>query len=53
MRESGVRNVLISCTDYRCSHSTSISADQWPHDVRLSDLEDKFTCTACGKHGKA
>ena len=34
-----------------CSHSTAISADQWPDDLRLSDIEDRFTCTACGKRG--
>jgi hypothetical protein len=28
-----------------------ISADDWSDDVRLSDLEEKFTCTACGKRG--
>jgi hypothetical protein len=22
----------------------------WPDDVRLSDIEDRFTCTACGKN---
>ncbi|SIO49923.1 hypothetical protein SAMN05443247_06582 [Bradyrhizobium erythrophlei] len=27
------------------------SADQWSDDVWLSDLEDKFTCTACGTRG--
>ena len=48
MRESGVRGVLIYCSDYKCSHSIAISADQWPDDVRLSDIEDRFTCTACG-----
>jgi ribosomal protein L37E len=26
-------------------------ADQWPDDGRLSDLEDKSTCTACGQRG--
>jgi hypothetical protein len=44
MRESGVRGILIYCADYRCSHSTAISADRWPDDVRLSDIEDCFTC---------
>jgi len=48
MRESGVRGVLIYCADYRCSHSNAISADQWPDDIRLSDIEDRFVCTACG-----
>jgi hypothetical protein len=44
MRASGVRGLLIYCADYKCSHWIRISADQWPDDVRLSDLEDKFTC---------
>jgi hypothetical protein len=48
MRASGVRGLLIYCADYRCSHSIAISADRWPDDVRLSDLEPKFTCKACG-----
>jgi hypothetical protein len=49
MRASGVRDVLIYCKDHRCSHSTTISADQWPDNVRLSDIEPDFVCTACGK----
>jgi hypothetical protein len=39
MRESGVRHVLIFCSDYKCSHSTEMDADQWPDDLRLSDIE--------------
>ena len=46
---SGVRDLLISCADYQCSHSTRISAEQWSDDVRLSDLEPLLACTACGK----
>jgi hypothetical protein len=42
MRESGVRGVLIYCSDYKCSHHTAISADQWPDNVRLTDLESLF-----------
>jgi hypothetical protein len=30
MRASGVRGLMICCSDYRCSHSTAISADRWP-----------------------
>jgi hypothetical protein len=48
MRASGVRGLLIYCSDYRCSHSTAISGDRWPDDIRLSDLELRFTCQACG-----
>jgi hypothetical protein len=51
MREMGVRGVLIYCADYRCSHSIALSADQWADDLRLSDIEDRFTCSASGKRG--
>jgi hypothetical protein len=51
MRESGLRRVLVYCADYRCSHSVVISADAWPDDVRLSDLEPRFTCKVCGHRG--
>lgn len=51
MREIGVRDLLIYCRDYKCSHSIENSGDQWDNDVRLSDLEGMFTCTACGKRG--
>jgi hypothetical protein len=41
MRASGrPRGVLIYCSDYH-SHSTAISGDRWPDDVRLSDLEPR------------
>ena len=50
-RASGVRGLLIYCSDYRCSHSIAISADQWPDHVRLSDLEGRFICKACGTKG--
>jgi hypothetical protein len=51
MRDMGVRGVLIYCADYKCSHSIAVNADQWPDDLRLSDIEDRFTCSACGKRG--
>jgi hypothetical protein len=51
MRAAGVRGILIYCSDYKCSHSIAISADQWPDHVRLSDLEARFVCKACGKRG--
>jgi hypothetical protein len=51
MRASGVRGLRIYCSDFRCSHSTTLSADRWPDDVRLSDLELLFVCQACGERG--
>jgi hypothetical protein len=53
MRDMGVRGVLICCSDYKCSHSTAVSADQWPDEVRLSDFEPLLACTCCGKIGAA
>jgi hypothetical protein len=41
----------VFCQDYRCSHNVTLSGDRWPDDIRLSDIEDQFICTACGKRG--
>ncbi|WP_246229681.1 hypothetical protein [Bradyrhizobium cytisi] len=46
MREMGVRGVLFYCADYRCSRHVALSADRWPDEVRLSDIELRFICTA-------
>ena len=35
----------------RCAHAERISADRWPDNVRLSDLEPLFVCQACGRRG--
>jgi hypothetical protein len=36
--------VLIYCSDFKCSHSVGRRRT-------LSDLEEKFVCTVCGKRG--
>jgi hypothetical protein len=46
-----VRGVLVYCADYRCSHSVALNADRWADEVRLSDIEPRFVCAACGKRG--
>jgi hypothetical protein len=51
MRASGVRDVLIYCADYKCTHHITMNADRWPHHLRLSDTEPQFVCKACGKRG--
>ncbi|MCS3689088.1 hypothetical protein [Bradyrhizobium elkanii] len=51
MREDGYRGIIVYCRDYRCSHNVRMSADRWQDHVRLSDVEPKFTCTACGRKG--
>jgi hypothetical protein len=51
MRASGVRGILVYCSDYRCSHSTAVSGDPWPDEIRLSDIEPRFVCALCGRRG--
>jgi len=51
MRAGGVRGLLIYRSDYKCSHWTAISGDRWTNDIRLSDIEPRFTCQACGRCG--
>ena len=51
MRSSGPHRLLIYCQDYRCAHSVVVDASHWPDNVRLSDLEPRFTCQTCGRRG--
>ena len=44
MRASGVRGLIVYCSDYKCSHSVAISGGPWEDDVRLFDIEPRFTC---------
>jgi hypothetical protein len=53
MRAAGVRGLLIYCADYRCSHSTTMSADSWPDDVRLSDISRYSSAKGCGVISRA
>jgi len=41
----------VYCADYRCGHSMAISSDGWPVDLRLSGIERRLICQACGKRG--
>jgi hypothetical protein len=42
MRASGVRGLLVYCSDFRCSHWTAISGDRWPDPFRLYEIEPRF-----------
>jgi len=48
---NGPTRLLVYTSDHRCSHSVVVDAKHWGEDVRLSDLETKFTCNACGRRG--
>lgn len=51
MREMGVRGVLVYC-GHRCGHHhIALDADRSPDDIRLSDIEPRFICQACGRRG--
>ena len=51
MRQSGPIRLIVYCGDYKCGHSVVIDAGRWGDDVRISELEPKFTCRACGHRG--
>jgi hypothetical protein len=48
MRAMGIRRLLVYCWEHRCGRNVEISAERWPDDVRLSDLEPLFTYQSCG-----
>jgi hypothetical protein len=49
MRDSGVRGMLVYCQNYQCGHSTAISGDRWPDDVRLSVIPLLLLCRTIRK----
>lgn len=52
MRQSGVEGVLVHCLACgRWKRLGQADCAQWADGVRLSDIEPKFVCEACGKHG--
>ncbi len=51
LRAQGLHHIEVYCRDYKCSHSVKLPADRWPDHVRLSDIENQFVCTVCGKRG--
>lgn len=45
------RLLIVYCADFKCSHPVIVSSDLWPDHVRLSDLDPKLNCKACGRRG--
>ena len=50
-RESGPTRLIVYCSDYKCAHHVVADVSRWCADVRLSDLEPRFTCQVCGHRG--
>jgi hypothetical protein len=48
VRDSGVRGDLGLLHRLSLQHSMALMADHWPADLRLSDIEQRFVCRACG-----
>lgn len=38
-------------SNYRCGRTIRLSAKCWPNDMRLSEIEQRFVCQACGSRG--
>jgi hypothetical protein len=51
MRDMGVHGLLIYCSDHKCSRLITMSGDRWPDELRFSDIEPRFICSAFGKRG--
>jgi hypothetical protein len=41
MRESGATKILVHCV---CGCAIQMDAGRWPDDMRLSDIEPRFSC---------
>lgn len=51
LSNDGPRLLIVYCADFKCSYSVIVSSDLWPGHVRLSDLDPKLNCKACGRRG--
>jgi len=54
MRSTGTGGLIVFRSGYRCSHNVTLApdvVDQWPDDLRLSDLEPRFVCSVSGRRG--
>ena len=47
--DNGPTRLTVNCP--QCSHHVVMDSNRWPDDVRLSDLEPRMVCEACGHRG--
>ena len=52
MRAAGATAIIVYCSDFKCSHMPFISAEQWPDDIRLSDIEPQFVYSIRGRKAR-
>jgi hypothetical protein len=48
---NGPTRLIVYCSDFKCSHSIIVDAKPWSDEIRLADLEPRFTRKACGQRG--
>ena len=48
MHRSGATKILVHCV-YR--RAIEMDTGRWPDDMRLSDIEPRFSCHVCGHQG--
>jgi hypothetical protein len=46
---AGIRDLRVYCSDYKCSHTVEIKADQWPDHVGLYRYLERRGRTAPGQ----
>jgi len=51
LHETGVSEVLVHCTDYKCAHHVTMMTEYWPDRLRFSDIEANFVCQVSGRGG--
>jgi hypothetical protein len=45
LREMGLSGVVVWC---HCGHHVAVSADTWPDELRLSEIEERCVCSVPG-----
>jgi len=48
---SGMRSVLVYCSNPACHHKAEIDASGFPDEVTFGDLQPRMLCTVCNHRG--
>lgn len=52
MREQGVRNLIASCLNYMCRHTTLIDVSGYPDVIEVQSFGKRTKCAKCGARGQ-